>query len=241
MKQFAVRDGHSYLEAVHQIPPKEVNVPVGRSWIDNLAIATTKLATDVILIKSILADAEIAYDRVSSLGNDKVLITFDSKDNLDAFLASKDSLQDFFSIVKACELSFQPSSRLVWLNVFGVPLNLWSLDFFKVIGDECGKYVTVAANTFNRNRLDTATIKVSTSLGPISNCVSLIANGSHFNLRIVETNIDVEMVDDIDDFDADHSVDEEEAVSLASGRKTAGSPSVFGSLVSFQNSKTPAS
>lgn len=43
---------------------------------------TTKLATDVLLIKSIFADANISYDTINFLDDNRVLISFDGAEKL---------------------------------------------------------------------------------------------------------------------------------------------------------------
>lgn len=96
-----------------------------------------------------------------------MLISFNSSNKLLTFLGTKDSLKEFFSDVSAWNNWIASSRRLVWINVLGIPFNLRNLDFMKVIGDECGEFITVSKFTLNKRRLDVAFIFVPSSLNVI--------------------------------------------------------------------------
>lgn len=96
---------------------------------------------------------------------------------------------------------------MVRLNVLGIPYKYWNLDFLKSIGDACGEFITVSKYTLNRKRLDVELILVSTSLDWIAFTLHFIVNGENILLKVLETFIVVEL---IDDDEADNSDEEGE-------------------------------
>lgn len=95
-KSFKFKDQRSYLHAVNNTRVKEVVIPDGSRWLHNSAMVSCKVASNVLLIKSILKELEVFHDGVSLLGDTRALVSFASKDLLNSFLDKKDSVQDFF-------------------------------------------------------------------------------------------------------------------------------------------------
>ncbi|KAK2664234.1 hypothetical protein Ddye_002808 [Dipteronia dyeriana] len=58
-----------------------------------------------------------------------------------------------------------PQSKLVWLEVLGVPLSCWSSTFLKKVGSVIGETVMVDESTTQRRRLDKGMVLVLSPLG----------------------------------------------------------------------------
>lgn len=101
----------------------------------------------------------------------------------------------------------QPSKRFVWVNVIGTPLELWGLEFFKVISNDYGGFVTVSRNTLNRRRLDVAAILVPTSMDTIPPSLCYNINDQLVSLKISKTFIPVELLEDDEDSSDDEDFD----------------------------------
>ena len=78
-------------------------------------------------------------------------------------------------------------SRMVWLNVYGIPLHVWDKPLFKKIGDFFGKFVDFDEDTIGRVRLDVARIRVSmVRKSLLDEIIKLRVMGSVFRLWVVE-------------------------------------------------------
>lgn len=92
-----MRDNRTYLQAATQeIPIKNLNIVATEHWLINSVIVTVILSTNVFLLKSILNDVENPFDHLSLLGDNRVLVSFDSLEKSSAFLDMKDHFKDFF-------------------------------------------------------------------------------------------------------------------------------------------------
>ena len=47
-----------------------------------------------------------------------------------------------------------------WIGLEGIPLNLWNIHVFKIIGEVCGGLLEVAEETLNKSFLRFAKLKV---------------------------------------------------------------------------------
>lgn len=92
------------------------------------------------------------------MGDNKALVLFEDRDNLNSFLGLKESCNDYFTDIR---------------------LHFWNLDFFKLVGDECEQYITVALSTFSRSRLDVGQILVSNCMDHILKFIHLNENDMH--------------------------------------------------------------
>ncbi|KAK9905221.1 hypothetical protein M0R45_000415 [Rubus argutus] len=72
-----------------------------------------------------------------------------------------------------------------WIEIEGLPFNLWTNEIFKQIGDACGGYLETDYETENLLTLFTARIKVkSNEFGLIPEFVDVIGNSEAFYVRI---------------------------------------------------------
>lgn len=92
------------------------------------AVVTCKVTADVLLIKSILKEADSNPANVSLLGDKRVLVSFDSKDKLDYFLSKLETLHDFFTSMIDWNVNSQGVKHFLWVNISGIPLQFWGLD-----------------------------------------------------------------------------------------------------------------
>lgn len=73
------------------------------------------------------------------------------------------------------------------------------MELFKVIGNDCGGFVTVSRNTLLRRQVDIASILVLTSLDHIPSSLGYNINGQQVWINILETSILVELLDKDED------------------------------------------
>lgn len=184
-----------------------MKVIASNDWLKNLVVVKVILTKNVFLIKSMLNDAEVDFLNVSFLGDNRVLISFDSSEKLTTFLGMKKAFKDFFSDIEAWNRHVIASHRLVWINLLGIAFKLRNLEFLKFIGDDCGEFITVSKSTLNKQRFDVASIIVSTTLDFIPSNQHFNVNGELIKLYAKETSISVDMVDDDEEDSISHDDD----------------------------------
>lgn len=75
---------------------KNIEIASLDSWLSYAAVVTVILSIDLFLINSVLYNAEVTFDQISLLGDNRVLISFDSCEKHTAFLGMKHSFKEFF-------------------------------------------------------------------------------------------------------------------------------------------------
>lgn len=196
---------------------KEVSIQEESKWLLNSAVVTCRIQFDVLLIKSILNDMNIVFESVSLMGDNRVLITFASNKFLYDFITTKDSFKEFFHLVDYWSSKVQSSKKFLWINVIEIPLQFWNLEFFNIITDFCGEFISLVEPTLSRRRFVVPSLLISTFQNPIPSILYFKVNGKDVTLHIVENATDVKMAeDDVDDDSSESSGrSEEEAVSIS--------------------------
>ena len=104
--------------------------------------------------------------RLALLGGPFILFEFEDVAEAERVLYSrvkwfkgKYLLLDWWNPSVGC-LSKDRKSREVWVRIFGLPLHLWGMSFFKSLGDACGRFVSVDEDTKERRNLQWARIIV---------------------------------------------------------------------------------
>lgn len=78
---------------MQQTTVKKVEIATSDSWLSYVAFVLVILSTDAFLIKSILIDAEVTFDQLSLLRDNRVLISFDSSGKVTTILGIKHSFK----------------------------------------------------------------------------------------------------------------------------------------------------
>lgn len=78
--------------------------------------------------------------KVSSLGDDKVLLSFGDTESMNNFL-EEDWLNKWYSEINAQNAMQTSSLRFFWVKLYRVPLHLWSPHFFHWIGLKLGQFI----------------------------------------------------------------------------------------------------
>lgn len=124
-----------------------------------------------------------------------VLLTFDSVEDMNSMLEGRGLcwLMNWFVEVK--QWTLEPSmeySRVVWLNCYGIPLNVWNVETFYSISKLWGKVITLDEETSNKSSFAVGKVKISTNAFEIiNNIVNLELNGIVYPIRVVEQHVGV--------------------------------------------------
>uniref|UniRef100_K4CQ35 DUF4283 domain-containing protein n=1 Tax=Solanum lycopersicum TaxID=4081 RepID=K4CQ35_SOLLC len=73
----------------------------------------------------------------------------------------------------------------IWLKVFGIPLNAWTMDTFEHIGDRCGGFIGVDEDTKNRSHFLWARICVKNSVMKFPASLNFEFAGWLFDLALI--------------------------------------------------------
>ncbi|KAF2306141.1 hypothetical protein GH714_013215 [Hevea brasiliensis] len=92
------------------------------------------------------------------MGRNRVLITFDSKDQMNGLLKRIDCVNYWLSEVKPWDAVLSSVARVVWVRLYGVPFHVWDIKFFKWLGNKFGSFakrdnVTGAKSCFDSMRI----------------------------------------------------------------------------------------
>ncbi|KAJ4837816.1 hypothetical protein Tsubulata_024124 [Turnera subulata] len=102
---------------------------------------------------------------VSDLGGDATLIHFSSVKGRDLFLSElPEWIEKNFQLFKAWQLGDKSCNRKCWIQLKGVPLEVWCHNFFCSASRRFGDLIKVAEVTENKVNLESAFIQVLTSV-----------------------------------------------------------------------------
>ena len=81
----------------------------------------------------------------------------------------------------------EPSHRLTWVCIWGVPLTAWDAENFARFVSAYGDLVELDAMTEERSRVDIARVLIRTEHKPvIDGTVAIVVDGTHFLLKLRE-------------------------------------------------------
>ena len=72
----------------------------------------------------------------------------------------------------------------MWVRIFGLPLHLWGMSFFKSLGDACGRFVSVDEDTKERRNLQWARIIVVIREWNFPSFLQLISGSTCFAVQL---------------------------------------------------------
>ncbi|KAH1205060.1 hypothetical protein GmHk_16G045861 [Glycine max] len=111
---------------------------------------------------------ELGYSiSARSLGDDIVLITGLSADKAQQLINSEtNGGNTLFYSLERWRPGYRVSNRIVWLQVWGFPIEAWEVDHMKQVVSTIGDVIEVDEDTEDRRRLDRARLLVRTPLPP---------------------------------------------------------------------------
>ncbi|KAL4286973.1 hypothetical protein AHAS_Ahas19G0139700 [Arachis hypogaea] len=130
---------------------KKLEVVVAKEnldWLQKSLIGRTMTAIDFESLKDTVEKNFPQVVQVRKMGAYQAILTFDSFLNAEETYTFKmNSLLRIFHSVRRWDESEKSESRRVWLECFGVPLHVWSVDTFKMLGDMINEWVHITVGT----------------------------------------------------------------------------------------------
>ncbi|KAL1368623.1 hypothetical protein AAHE18_02G135400 [Arachis hypogaea] len=122
------------------------------------------------------------------MGAYKALLTFDSVLNAEeAYTFKMNSLLQLFHRVWRWDESEKSETRRVWLECFAVPLHAWSVDTFRIIGNQWGEVVGYDEATKSCQSFSVGRIQIDTCvLDVINEWVHITIGISGFDVLVKE-------------------------------------------------------
>ena len=122
------------------------------------------------------------------MGADKVLLRTDDDSDVNIMLSeASEFFNNFFSKPVKWKKDVVVRERGAWVRIYGVPLQAWNVEFFKLCVYDCGRLLKVDESTLGRIRFDYARVLISTSsLDLIISDAKVMVDGVVFDFKIVE-------------------------------------------------------
>ncbi|XP_028124045.1 uncharacterized protein LOC114321098 [Camellia sinensis] len=159
-------------------------------WLHRSVVVKASLPTADQSILSSLSPEEAKNIQVRAMGGKSYVLTFDSQEamrnrihkNKDWFTSRFEDAQEW-SLWKLSNLS----SRTVWINCYGVPLNLWNLNTFKSIGRVWGEVIMVDDSTLKQLSFECGRVLIITNqLEVINHAITLVCKHDDHIIRVTE-------------------------------------------------------
>lgn len=167
-----------------QINPEER----GGSWCDGTWMGKLKKMTEVETLEDRLA-WELGYNvGTKFLGDDMVLLPGLSDDKARLLIQSETERGDsLFYELKKWSPSSRPNNRVVWLQLWGFPIQVWEMKNFRRAVADIRDVIESDDDTEDRRRLDRARLLVRTPLPPSIRSEIIVRVGElEYNVWIVE-------------------------------------------------------
>ncbi|PNX92129.1 putative sulfate transporter [Trifolium pratense] len=100
---------------------------------------------------------------------------------------AKEFFQLIFSSWSRWDSLVQPYRRGAWVRLYGIPLQAWNANFFKLCVFYCGRFLRVDSCSVDKDRLDYARVLIATSdLEFVNKVVTVLVDGLQVEVKIVE-------------------------------------------------------
>ncbi|PNX71795.1 cysteine-rich receptor-like protein kinase, partial [Trifolium pratense] len=158
------------------------------TWAQNGLVATIVNGEAVSVVQSRILDAGFSDVILIPMGADRVFVRSSTSDDvLAVFKSAKEFFQLIFSSWTRWDNIVQPYKRGAWVRLYGIPLQAWNVNFFKLCVFECGSFLRADICSVEKDRLDFARILIATpDLEIVNRVVSVLVDGIQVEVNIVE-------------------------------------------------------
>lgn len=163
-----------------------------KKWLDACVIGELRDFKNVLNVSRRLIDRGFRF-RVRYIGGRSILWVFESTFESEGFRKSRFFWEDAFYSIKKWSETVDTQARLGWVNVSGVPLNLWNETFFQKLGNLLGEYIQMDKDTEDKSRLDRGRILVM--FRGKDQCPSKVKVMDGFKVFTVRIEVDSKLVD----------------------------------------------
>jgi hypothetical protein len=167
---------------------KYVSLEEDWNWAKRGLIGTVIDGESIPIIQSCVEDADFKDIDIIPLGADKVFIHSLSGAIVSEIVgAAKHFFDLIFSSLYVWDKAVLPFQRGAWLRLYGIPLQAWNENFFKLCVFDYGKYLRADTCSLNKERFDYARVLISTSSLDVLNVSEhILVDGVLVDIKIVE-------------------------------------------------------
>jgi hypothetical protein len=167
-----------------------VEVGVAREFLQTLEGSYVGRLGDGVEIRALQTKLWLAglhLVRVVAMGGDLVLIMHNSGEEILGPISKKNWWGGLLFDIKRWTPNMVSSKRVLWVNLFGIPLHAWEEATFVSLANRCGKFISLDADTKNRNRFDVARVKIEAPIcEKIDFNLKLMIHGAGYWVRVME-------------------------------------------------------
>jgi hypothetical protein len=161
--------------------------PEDTQWANKGLVATVNNGEAIPVVETRISDAGFSDLVIIPMGADKVFICREGGDALDTVGGAVGFFNLVFSNWTRWEKDGRPYQRGAWVRLYGVPLNAWNVDFFKLCVFDCGRFIRADSCSAERDRLDFARVLIATSdLSIVNRVERVLVDGIQVDIKIVE-------------------------------------------------------
>lgn len=171
----------------------------GNEWLRRSIVAKLYPTRSLVFIQDHLQNLGYVDVLVRPMGGDQVVLTFQSVEDRNSALSKKGTMgwiNEYFQEFKKWEETTNlQGPRLVWLNCYGVPINVWNSKSFSKLGMIWGDVILISDETIKQHSFTVGKVLVSTKcMDTINKVVSLQIKDKSYDVRIVEEQLVVNTV-----------------------------------------------
>lgn len=168
--------------------------PEGNGWLYRSVVAKLRSLISIDDLKVQMAEMGVVNILVRAMGGRFVILTCNNKEEMGNLLKVK-CLPRWFSEVKPWDGQAACIERFVWLRCFGIPLNGWSYNSFKAIGELWGTFISIDESTFRLSSFAVANVLVATNVfDKIDEWVNIEIEGKNYRVKVSEEPCDLPFV-----------------------------------------------
>ncbi|KAK1581158.1 hypothetical protein Q3G72_003675 [Acer saccharum] len=128
----------------------------------------------------------------SYMGGNYIAWTFGSNYDRDGFINNGFLWRNCFSSMMEWKEGWMNDSKLIWVDIYGVPLSCWCKSFFNSLGGIIGVTMWIEEETVYKSRLDRGRILLLLALDKVVPPEILVKSGNRdFRVRLEESSIPV--------------------------------------------------
>ncbi|PNX75570.1 putative sulfate transporter, partial [Trifolium pratense] len=157
-------------------------------WVHSGIVATVFNDEAIPVVQNRILDVGFNDVVLIPMGADKVFVrSSEGVDVMSTILNAKEFFQIVFSNWMRWEKDVEPYRRGAWVRLYGIPLNAWNEQFFKICVFDCGRYLRMDEYSADKDRLDFARVLIATTdLDIINRVESVLVDGNQVEVKIVE-------------------------------------------------------